>query len=138
MRDENFVDILVSVMGDINNCDNDVGFVVVEVGITEEENQSECELRGNVRKHIDRGLSDDQWQSDELLSGGETDCELEDDDSIRDVFGMFVMPKSMADYKWDVGTYFLDKEHFRDGVRTYVVHGGRNIRFVKNDKRRIR
>jgi len=73
-----------------------------------------------------------------LLSGGETDCELEDDDSSRDVFGMFVMPKSMADYKWDVGTYFLDKEHFRDVIRTYVVHGGRNIRFVKNDKRRIR
>ena len=121
-----------------HNSNNDVGYVAVEVGITEEENQSECEQRGNVRKHIDRGLSDEQWLSDKLLSGGETDCESEDDDSSRDVFGMFMMPKFMADYKWDVGTYFLDKEHFRDVVRTYAIHGGRNIRFVKNDKRRIR
>ncbi|XP_027933675.1 uncharacterized protein LOC114189166 [Vigna unguiculata] len=44
----------------------------------------------------------------------------------------------MADHKWEVGTYFLDKEHFRDVVRTYAIHSGRNIRFVKNDKRRIR
>ena len=42
--------------------------MAVEVGITQEENQSECEERGDVRKHIDRGLSDDQWQSSELLS----------------------------------------------------------------------
>jgi len=73
-----------------------------------------------------------------LLSGGEIDCESEDGDNSRDVFGMFVMPKSMTDYKWDVGTYFFDKEHFRDVVKTYAVHGGRNIRFVKNDKCRIR
>jgi len=43
------------------------------------------------------------------LSGAESDCESEDDDNSGDVFGMFVMPKSMADYKWEVGTYFLDK-----------------------------
>jgi len=129
-ENEDFVNIPVSVMGDINNCDNDVGSVVDEVGIIEEENQSECQQRGNVRKHIDRGLSDDQWQLDELLSGRETNCELEDDDSSRDVFGMFLMLKYIADYKWDMGTYFLDKEHFRDVVKTYAVHGGRNIRFV--------
>jgi len=70
------------------------------------------------------------------LSGAESDCESEDDDNSGDVFGMFVMPKSMADYKWEVGTYFLDKEHFRDVVRTYAIHSGRNIRFVKYDKRK--
>jgi len=75
---------------------------------------------------------------DELLSGGETACESEDDDSSWDFFGMFTMPKSMVNYKWDVGTYFLDKEHFRDVVRTYAIRGGRNIRIVKNDKGRIR
>ena len=73
-----------------------------------------------------------------MLSGGETDCESKDDDSSRDVFGVFMMPKSMADFKWDVRTYFLNKEHVRDVVRTYAVHGGRNIRFVKNDKHRVR
>jgi len=39
-KGEDLFDIPVSVMGGINNCDNDVGFVVVEVGTTEEENQS--------------------------------------------------------------------------------------------------
>ena len=136
--DEDFVNVPISVMGAINNCYNDVGFVAVEVGITEEENESECEQRGDVRKHFDRGLYNDQWQSYKLSSDGETDCESEDDDSNQDVFGMFVMTKSMADYKWDVGTYFLDKEQFRDVVRTYAIHGGRNIRFVKNDKHRVR
>ena len=86
-EDEEFVDIPVSVMGDINNCDNDVASVTVEVGITEEENQSECEQRGDLRKYVDRGLSNDQWQSDELLSGGETDCESLDDDTTEMYLG---------------------------------------------------
>ena len=137
-EDEEFVDIPVNVMGDNNNSNNDVGSVAVEVGISEEENQSDSEHKGKVLKDIDRGLSNDQWLSDELLSGAESDCEIEDDDNSGDVFGMFVMPKSITDYKWEVGTYFLDKEHFRDVVRTYAIHSGRNIRFVKNDKRRIR
>jgi len=36
-----------------------VGSVAVEMGIIEEENQSECKQMGDVRKHIDRGLSYD-------------------------------------------------------------------------------
>jgi len=135
-EDEEFVDILVNIIGDSNTSDNDVGSIAVEVGINEEENESDSQHKGKVRKDIDRGLSDDQWVSDELLSGAESDCESEDNSG--DVFGMFVMPKSMADHKWEVGTYFLDKEHFRDVVRTYAIHSGRNIRFVKNDKRIIR
>ena len=55
-EDEDFVDVLVSVMGDVNNCDNDVGFVAVEVGITEKENESDCDQRGDVRKHIIEGF----------------------------------------------------------------------------------
>ena len=135
-EDEEFVDIPLNIMGDNNTSNNDVGSIAVEVGISEEENESDSQHRGKVRKDIDRGLSDDQWVSDELLSGAESDCESEDNSG--DVFGMFVMPKSMADHKWEVGTYFLDKEHFRDVVRTYAIHSGRNIRFVKNDKRIIR
>jgi len=44
------------------------------------------------------------------------------------------MPKSMAEHKWDVGTIFIDKDHFTHALRTYVVHSGINIKFVKNDK----
>jgi len=53
-------------------------------------------------------------------------------------FGTFKKPKSMADYKWEVGTTFVDKAQFVDGVRTYVVHAGRNLKFEKNDKERVR
>jgi len=48
------------------------------------------------------------------------------------------MPKSMADYKWDVGTNFMDKEHLQQAIITYAGHSGRNIRWVKNDKQRVR
>jgi len=41
-------------------------------------------------------------------------------------FGTFKKPKSMVDYKWEVGTTFMDKAQFVDGVRTYAVHAGRN------------
>ena len=43
----------------------------------------------------------------------------------------------MADYKWDVGTNFIDKEHLQQAIITYVVHSSRNIRWVKNDKQRV-
>ena len=53
-------------------------------------------------------------------------------------FGTFVMPNSMADYKWDVGTTFIDKEHLQHAIITYAVHSRRNIKWVKNDKQRTR
>jgi len=44
----------------------------------------------------------------------------------------------MADYKCEVGTVFLDKNHFKDVVRTYAIHAGRNLKFLKNDSKRVR
>jgi len=44
----------------------------------------------------------------------------------------------MVDYKWDVSTIFIDKGQFINGVRTYVMHVGRNLKFTKNDKERVR
>ncbi|XP_017419537.1 uncharacterized protein LOC108329701 [Vigna angularis] len=43
----------------------------------------------------------------------------------------------MSEYKWEVGTKFRDKNEFMDVVRSYAVHGGRNLKFIKNDNRRI-
>ena len=59
-------------------------------------------------------------------------------DGISGYFVTFKKPKSMADYRWEVGTTFVDKEQFVDGVRTYDVHAGRNLKFDKNDKERVR
>jgi len=44
----------------------------------------------------------------------------------------------MTDFSWDVGTYFKDKEAFKDVIRTYVIHFGRNMKLVKNDNSRVR
>jgi len=44
----------------------------------------------------------------------------------------------MTDYKWEVGTVFLDNNHFKDVIRTYAIHAGRNMKFLKNDSKRVR
>ena len=44
----------------------------------------------------------------------------------------------MADYKWEVGTVFLDNNHFKDAIRAYAIHAGRNMKFLKNDSKRVR
>ena len=44
----------------------------------------------------------------------------------------------MTDFSWDLGTYFTYKEAFKDAIRTYAVHSGRNLKLVKNDNSRVR
>ncbi|XP_017428799.1 uncharacterized protein LOC108336863 [Vigna angularis] len=85
----------------------------------------------------DRGLSDDEWESEQLVSGVESDGEDDEEESYGK-FVTFTMPKSMADYKWDLGTYFAKKQDLLDAIKTYAVENGRNIRYLKNDKKRIR
>ncbi|XP_047160380.1 uncharacterized protein LOC124830649 [Vigna umbellata] len=82
-----------------------------------------------------RGLSDTKWVSDELDSGPDSE---DDDDSIRrTLFPTFSMPKSLTDYKWEVGTYFTEKKEFTESIGTYALSNGRNLKFMKNDKRRV-
>jgi len=40
----------------------------------------------------------------------------------------------MVDFKWELGTYFTNKEQCKDAKRTYVVHFRKNINYFKNDK----
>ncbi|XP_014506494.1 uncharacterized protein LOC106766266 [Vigna radiata var. radiata] len=44
----------------------------------------------------------------------------------------------MVDYKWDLGMYFSQKEDLLDAIKAYAIQNGRNIRYVKNDKKRVR
>ncbi|WVZ21992.1 hypothetical protein V8G54_000536 [Vigna mungo] len=86
-----------------------------------------------------RGLSDNEWLSDELISDVE-DNEVEEDGGSskkKTTFPTFTMPRSMDGYKWEVGTFFAEKKEFMDGIRTYALSNGRNMKFVKNDKKRI-
>jgi len=50
-------------------------------------------------------------------------------------FPTFCMPKIMAEYEWEVGTYFINKEEFMESIRTYGLHSGRNLKFEKNEKK---
>ena len=43
----------------------------------------------------------------------------------------------MANFSWDLDTYFIDKEAFKDVIRTYDVHLGGNLKLVKNDNTRV-
>ncbi|XP_052736711.1 uncharacterized protein LOC128197902 [Vigna angularis] len=87
-----------------------------------------------------RGLSDDEWESDKLLTPENSASEEDDNDDTIDVgpFSKYAKQKSMADYKWEVGTIFTDREEFKDAIRRYVVHAGRDLKFMKNDNRRVR
>jgi len=89
-------------------------------------------------------LSDDEWNSEELLSGSDNESETAVDKENNDErtgcgpFQTFVMPKSMADYKWEVGIVFLDNNHLKDAIRTYAIHARRNLKFLKNDSKQVR
>jgi len=80
-----------------------------------------------------RGLSDNEWIFDEYMSDV-----VDSDDEGYGNFRTFTMPKAMTDYKWEVGTYFTEKEELLEAIKCYALENGRNIKFVKNDKRRVR
>ncbi|WVY89282.1 hypothetical protein V8G54_034796 [Vigna mungo] len=119
--------------------------VNVECDLEEDVGDGVADWFGNMSNDIDdginsdhdRGFFDDEWKSDELDSGAESDGQ-DDEEKGYGKFVTFSMPKTMIDYKWDVGTYFADKQDFMDAIKTYSVENGRNIKYVKNDKKRIR
>ncbi|XP_017412922.1 uncharacterized protein LOC108324487 [Vigna angularis] len=107
---------------------------LIDVGV-------ECDINGNVKVEVeslsdssdnkidddDRGLSDEEWKSEELLSAIESDEEVNDSEGYGR-FGMFCMPKSMVDFTWEVGTSFAEKQDILDVVKGYALENGRNIK----------
>ncbi|XP_014519664.1 uncharacterized protein LOC106776700 [Vigna radiata var. radiata] len=87
-----------------------------------------------------RGLSDDDLESEKLLTLEDNGSEEDDsaDKPSRCPFPTFGKKKSMTDYKSEVGTIFNDKEDFKEAIRSYAIHTGRDLKFVKNDKCRVR
>jgi len=62
----------------------------------------------------------------------------EEDITTGGKFSSFEMPKNMANFSWDVGTYFTNKEAFKDATITYAIHSERNLKLVQNDDSRVR
>ncbi|XP_052723811.1 uncharacterized protein LOC108319449 [Vigna angularis] len=117
--EENFEEV-----GNLDNSDSEYRM---------EDSDNEAEGHG-------RGLSDDEWESDVLLTPDDSaseDDETEDRPS-RGPFPTFGKKKSMSDYKWELGTIFTDKDEFKEAIRSYAIHAGRALKFVKNDNRRVR
>ena len=101
----------------------------------EDNDDLQTEADGESSKVADKGLSDDElYDSDELVSGSDTD----EDGSTKSKFPTFKLPSKMKDYKWEVGTYFASKQEFQDAMRTYAIHSGRQLKFKKSDKVRVR
>ncbi|WVZ24376.1 hypothetical protein V8G54_002920 [Vigna mungo] len=98
--------------------------------------EGECSrTTDNDSMHDVRGLSDIEWVSDELDSG--PDSENDDASIPKTLFPTFTMPKSLGEYKWEVGTYFTEKKEFTDAIRTYALSNDRNLKLIKNDKKRV-
>ncbi|WVZ21463.1 hypothetical protein V8G54_008785 [Vigna mungo] len=128
--------------GDGNNLEGNVEVEVEKVNIDDCSGpcstvSSENLFDVNVEGGNDRGLSEDEWESEELISGGDSDKEDTDVEGYGS-FATFVLPKNMVDFKWEVGTYFAEKQDILDATKSYVLDNGRNIKFVKNDKQRMR
>ncbi|KAI5394083.1 hypothetical protein KIW84_060969 [Lathyrus oleraceus] len=79
------------------------------------------------------GLSDiEEYDSDELPH----EYGSEDDGILKDDFVTFKLPKRMEDYKWEVGTYFATRDEFKEEIRAYAIHSGRNLKFKKNERKK--
>lgn len=48
------------------------------------------------------------------------------------------MPKKMAGYKWTLGARFSSKEEFKEAISNYSVCNAKDLKFLKNDKTRVR
>ena len=71
-----------------------------------------------------------------ILTTTDNDEEENDKESYGS-FPTFSMPKSMDQYKWEVGTYFTEKKEFIEIIRTYALANGKNLIFDRNDKNKV-
>ena len=135
----------VSVEGDTTNESLD-GYVECEVGGTPKNiagagssGQQQC---SNSHEDEVGGVgsgdefSDVERYSNEFFTATGSDEEDNDKESYGS-FQTFLMPKSMDQYKWEVGTYFTEKKEFTEAIRTYALANRKNLRFDRNDKNRV-
>ncbi|WVZ21082.1 hypothetical protein V8G54_008404 [Vigna mungo] len=130
---EGLVDVTIQcgINGDIN------GDVDCNVEVEVESLKASDDVSVESDDHDERGLSDEEWKSEELLTVRDSDEEVNDTEG-HGKFSTFCMPKGMVDFTWDVETFFTNKQDIIDVVKGYALENSRNIKFVKNDKIRLR
>ncbi|XP_052119032.1 uncharacterized protein LOC127748491 [Arachis duranensis] len=82
------------------------------------------------------GLRDD----DGYESEGLWDVPVSDDegDPLLRRYPLYKSLKNMKEYKWEVGTMYVDMNAFKECVTSYAVHNGRGIWFSKCDSHRCK
>ncbi|RYQ98800.1 uncharacterized protein LOC107607121 [Arachis ipaensis] len=99
------------------------------------------EFSGSVNKKkeqvVDAGQrdEDDGYESEELW-----DVPVSDDegDPLLRKYPLYKILKNMKEYKWEVGTIYVDRNAFKECVTSYAVHSGRGIWFSKCDSHRCK
>ncbi|WVZ06347.1 hypothetical protein V8G54_019693 [Vigna mungo] len=131
---EDLEDIEVQVYEWSTSHDDDYGEVNSKDGLVNINVQCdfrESESSGNMEVELD-------MEEDEISDSNLTSPDISDDEEGYGNFATFRMPKNMLDFNWEVGTYFGQKENILDAIKSYAVENWKNIKFVKNDKKRIR
>jgi len=59
-----------------------------------------------------RGFLDNEWLSDQYMSDV-----VDSYEEGYTNFATFTMPKTMVDYKWELGTYFTKKEELLEAIK---------------------
>ncbi|XP_016164255.1 uncharacterized protein LOC107606740 [Arachis ipaensis] len=89
------------------------------------------------------GESDEEFLYEELSDGDEWKSEdsaqeLDSEDEGPAVYPHYNDKAKFGDLKFEVSMVFKSKQHFMAATRDYTIQWGRNIRFSKNDKVRVR
>ncbi|RYR73341.1 hypothetical protein Ahy_A02g007698 [Arachis hypogaea] len=99
------------------------------------------EQSGSVNKGKEQvvaaGLRD---EDDGYDSEGLWDVPISDDegDPLFRRYPVYKGLKNMKEYKWEVGTMYVDRNAFKECVTSYAVHSGRGIWFSKCDSHRCK
>ncbi|RYR20290.1 hypothetical protein Ahy_B03g065405 [Arachis hypogaea] len=99
------------------------------------------EHSGSVNKGKEQvvaaGLRD---EDDGYESEGLWDVPVSDDegDPLLRRYPLYKSLKNMKEYKWEVGTMYVDRNAFKKCVTSYAVHSGRGIWFSKCDNHRCK
>ncbi|KAK7259984.1 hypothetical protein RIF29_25648 [Crotalaria pallida] len=89
---------------------------------------------GDYVENDDQQFEEDEYNSEELYSDLDSDFEEEQGPQ----FPIFNPATLKKEYKWEVGLEFTSLAVFKQAILEHSVLNGKSVKFVKNDKERVR
>nr|KYP63698.1 hypothetical protein KK1_018277 [Cajanus cajan] len=80
---------------------------------------------------------DDEYSSEELVSDSE-ESDVGEGENVKAKCVIYRKEHMCKDYKFEVGMEFSSLQDFKDAIKEHSVLNGRQVKFLKNDKRRVR